>query len=271
VLFRAIGLSTPPATLAAVVRLLPRVRGAPPSANGASSFHLWWRFGRPELLEEAAAVLEVAVPPSVPMLYFWALQVAFHDGERTVGAGHTGLQWLPTGPPRPGVNWGGYHAGGGELDGSVSGLPSWDGNPNTRLFSWQPQRRYELAVRRAPSSPGPDGTHAWRATVRAVESGEETVIRDLHVRAGYLAEPVVWSEVFARCDHPSVSVRWSNLRAVAVSGRPAVPDAVLVTYQPRGQGGCDNTTVRVDGSAIVQETNTARRVTDGSVLRLAPG
>ncbi|TMM14443.1 MAG: hypothetical protein E6G01_12685 [Actinobacteria bacterium] len=253
-----------------MLRLFPRVRGAPPSANGASSFHLWWRFDRPELLDEVAAVLEVVAPPSVPELYFWALQASFHDGERSVGAGHTGLQWLPTGSPSPAVNWGGYHAGGGELGGSVSALPGWDGNPNTRLFAWQPRRRYELTVRKAPSSPAPGGTHAWRATVSDMASGEQTVIRDLHVSARHLAEPVVWSEVFARCDDPPVSVRWSDLRAVTVTGRPVVPEAVSVTYQPRSQGGCDNTSVRLDGTAISQTTNAARTVPDGSVLRL-PG
>jgi len=254
-----------------VLRLFPRVRGAPRSANGASSFHLWWRFDRPELLEEVAAVLEIVVPPTVPQLYFWALQVSFHDGARTVGAGHTGLQWLPTGSPRPAVNWGGYEAGGGELGGSLSSLPSLDGNPNTRLFGWQPRRRYELGVRRVPSSPGPDGTHAWRATVCDLASGEQTVIRDLYARGRYIADPVVWSEVFARCDDPAVSVRWSNLRAVTVRGLPTEPERVSVTYQPRSQGGCDNTTVRLDGTAIAQATNTARTVPNGSVLRLGSG
>jgi hypothetical protein len=246
------------------------VRGAPPSANGASSFHLWWRFGRPELLEEVAVVLEIAVPPRVSRLYFWALQVGFHDGQRSVGAGHTGLQWLPTdGSPQPAVNWGGYHAGGGELDGTLSDLPSWEGNPNTRLFPWQPHHPYELSVRRAPPPPRPDGTHAWRATVRDLASNEQTVIRDLHVRGGHLADPVVWSEVFANCDDPTVSVRWSRLRAVTVSGRQAAPDAVAVTYQARSDGGCDNTTVRLDGDCFAQDTNSARTVPGGSVLRLA--
>lgn len=254
-----------------MLRPFPRVRGAPPSANGASSFHLWWRFSQTELLDEVAAVLEVVVPPSVPQLYFWALQAGFHDGQRTVGAGHTGLQWLPTGAPKPAVNWGGYHAGGGELEGSLSSLPSLDGNPNTRLFSWQPGRQYELWVRRVPSSPGPDGTHAWRASVCDLSSGEQTVIRDLHVPGRYLADPVVWSEVFARCDDPKVTVRWSRLRAITVMGRLVVPEAVAVTYQSRGQGGCDNTTVRLDGDGIAQETNAARTVPNGAVLHLGCG
>jgi hypothetical protein len=245
------------------------VRGAPASANGASSFHLWWRFDRSELLAEASAVIEVVVPPSLPKLYFWALQVGFHDGRRSVGAGHTGLQWLATDPPVPAVNWGGYDSGGAELDGSLSRLPSLDGNPNTRLFSWRTGTRYELSVRKSPSAPVPNGIQAWRATVRDVESAELTVIRDLYSPGGFLADPVVWSEVFADCDDPTVSIRWSDLRAVTVTGRPVTPEAVAVTYQARSEGGCDNTSVRLDAGGVAQDTNTARGVPHGSVLPLA--
>jgi hypothetical protein len=253
-----------------VFRLRPRVRGAPASANGASSFHIWWRFDRPELLTEASAVIEVVVPPSVPKLYFWALQVGFHDGRRSVGAGHTGLQWLATDPPVPAVNWGGYDAGGAELGGSLSDLSSLDGNPNTRLFSWRGGQRYELSVRRSPSGAVPNGIHAWRATVRDAESGQLTVIRDLHTHGPFLADPVVWSEVFADCDDPTVSVRWSDLRATTATGRLVAPEAVSVTYQARGEGGCDNTSVRLDAAGVAQITNTTRTVPQGTVLPLAP-
>jgi hypothetical protein len=81
----------------------------------------------------------------------------------------------------------------------------------------------------------------------------------------------VWSEVFARCDDPTVTVRWSNLRAITVTGRLVVPEAVAVTYQARGQGGCDNTTARVDGDGVAQDTNAARAVPNGTVLRLGAG
>lgn len=249
-------------------RLRPRLRGAPASANGASSFHLWWRFARSELLEEASAVVEVVVPPSVPRLYFWALQVGFHDGERGVGAGHTGLQWLPADPPLPAVNWGGYDAGGAELGGSISSLPSLDGNPNTRLHPWRAGQPYELSVRRAASPGGPGESHAWRATLRQLGSGQQTVIRDLHSSGRFLADPVVWSEVFAHCDDPTVSVRWSDLRAVTAAGRTVVPEAVSVTYQSHSRGGCDNTTVRLDDAGIAQITNAARTVPEGTILSL---
>jgi hypothetical protein len=66
-----------------------------------------------------------------------------------------------------------------------------------------------------------------------------------------------------------VSVRWSRLRAVTVTGRQAAPEAVAVTYQARSDGGCDNTTVRVEDDAIAQDTNAERAVPNGSVLQLA--
>jgi hypothetical protein len=107
--------------------------------------------------------------------------------------------------------------------------------------------------------------------VRDLSSGEQTVIRDLHVPGRYLADPVVWSEVFARCDDPTVTVRWSRLRAVTAAGRSIAPEAVAVTYQARSQGGCDNTTARLDEDGVAQDTNAARSVPNGSVLRLGPG
>ena len=55
----------------------PRVRGRPPSANGASSLHLRWDLDGP--LREVSVELTVEVPPPVPRLYFWALQADFTD------------------------------------------------------------------------------------------------------------------------------------------------------------------------------------------------
>src|SRR5690554_1528125 len=52
-----------------------RVAGDPPSANGASSSHLFWDL-RGELVG-VSATLEVSLPPMVPRLYFWALQASF--------------------------------------------------------------------------------------------------------------------------------------------------------------------------------------------------
>ena len=122
-----------------------RTRGLPPSPNGASSFHLWWRLPPPgEALTEVAATLEVVVAPTVPRLYFWALQASFADG----GAAHTGLQWQPT---RRAVNWGGYGPDGRILSGSASALASSVEDPNTRDCPWEPGRGYDFRIFRAPS------------------------------------------------------------------------------------------------------------------------
>jgi hypothetical protein len=96
------------------------------------------------------------------------------------------------------------------------------------------------------------------------------VIRDLYAPGRFLADPVVWSEVFADCDDPTVSVRWTDLRATTVTGRLVAPEALSVTYQARNEGGCDNTSVRLDAGGVVQDTNTSRGVPHGMVLPLAP-
>lgn len=245
-------------------RRAARVTGYPPSANGASSFHLWWRLDASQRLVAAHATLEVVEAPRVDRLYFWAMQVGFHDGQRDRGAGHAGLQWLPSpaGPSLAAVNWGGYRSagdGGGELDGSRSALPGT--NANTRLYPWTPGRPYRLSVERSPGD-----SPAWRASITDLGRATTTVIRDLHAPGAWLTGPGVWSEVFARCDDPPVVVRWSDLRATTDTGRQTVPRGLTVTYQGEAEGGCDNTTVVPDGDGVLQMTATGRTVAHGSVL-----
>ena len=260
-------------------------------AGGASSFHLIWRLpgsARAARLVEVAAVLEVITPPSVPALYFWALQVDFVDEGGVWGGGHTGLQWNRRYPGGAAVNWGGYASrelGGKVLEGSVSDLTGFADDPNTVTYPWQPGRRYRLRVYRSPDVPG-----AWRADVTDTRSEEVTVIRDLfparsrgqsflrrlfagggstsdsQAGGGYLTCPIVWSEVFADCDAPSVSVRWSDLQAVDEAGTVFRPDAVSVNYQSASEGGCPNTSVTADDAGILQITNTQRIVEQGAIL-----
>jgi hypothetical protein len=205
-----------------------------------------------EPLVEVSATIEVVVPPSHPELYFWALQASFSGG----GAGHTGLQWFPKGRGRPAVNWGGYSGAGRELDGSVSPMPSVDGNVNTRWYDWQPRRPHVLRVYRSPDRRG------WRASI------DGNVIRDLYVAGEHLTSPIVWSEVFAPCDHPSVVVRWSALRGVTAGRREVEAEGVLVNYQTFADGGCDNTNVEVDDTGVLQVTSTERMTPAGTVLPL---
>ena len=244
-----------------------RDHGEPRSPNGASSMHLWWEL--PGRLVEVAATLEVVMPPAVPRLYFWALQVSFDDGRRHRGGAHLGLQAHPAHPGGTAVNWGGYRAagdGGGELAGSTSPLTSATDNPNTRDFPWVAHRPYRLRIF-APDHRVPQ---RWRGDVTDLVTATATVVRDLEVPAPFLVQPVIWSEVFARCDHPPAAVRWSDLRARTADHRDVRPSAVRVSYQSRAEGGCDNTTAAPDGDGVVQITNAARRIDPGTTLVWPP-
>jgi hypothetical protein len=237
-----------------------RTSGLPPSANGASSLHAWWAC--PEPVREVAVTLEVLVPPSVPWLHFWAVQVSFVDGGRRTGGGHLGLQAAPWHPDGTAVNWGGYAERGGELEGTGSSLPSAAANANTRDFAWLPRRPYRLRV--APgTAPG-----RWRGEVTDISSGEVTVVRELLCPGTALADPVVWSEVFAPCDAPGTAVRWSDPVAVTAGGEAVVPPAVRLTYQSVADGGCSNTATFVDRGAVVQATASERRHPHGTTLAL---
>ncbi len=280
----------------------PRVAGPPRSSNGASSFHLVWEMpstrrtgrgrgsgesrGSAARLVEVSVVLEVLVPPRVSALYFWALQVDFLEDGMIWGGGHTGLQWNRRFSKSTAANWGGYatqERGGAVLAGSSPSLPAFSGDPNTMAFGWKSERPYRLRVYSSPEVPG-----AWRAEVTDVTTGRATVLRDLlrgddrpgggFLRAGAagaagerqasLRNPMVWSEVFADCDAPSVVVRWSDLRGETEEGEMVYPDAVRVNYQSGQDGGCANTTIRRDERGILQITNASREVAQGS--RLVP-
>ncbi len=244
-----------------------RLAGLPPSGNGASSFHLWWTMPSPGPFSEVTATLEVRQPPVVRRLYFWALQVSFVQAGREVGAGHTGLQWHPNAPAGA-VNWGGYYSGGappgsdGTLPGTGSVLAPVDGGPHTRHFAWSPGHRYRFRV----WSPAPG---AWRSEVTDLEQDQTAVIRDLLVEAHHLANPLVWSEVFAACDDPPTEVRWSQLQAVDTQGTTQAARSVRLTYQSYADGGCSNTQTYADGESFVQATGLlAARAPAPEVLRL---
>jgi hypothetical protein len=246
--------------------LVPRERtsGDPPSANGASSFHLRWELppAVPRAgLREVSVTLEVVSPPEVPRLYFWALQADFADrAGRRAGGAHLGLQWHPQHPGSTAVNWGGYGPDGRELGGSDSGLPSALRNVNTRDMRWSPRHPYRLTIARHG-----DERPVWRGSVTRPD-GEVVVVRDLHPPGDRIDGVVMWSEVFARCDDPSVGVRWSDPVAVTLDGMAVAPARLSVNYQSHVDGGCANTDSRVDGIGVVQWTNAARSTPQGAVL-----
>ena len=201
---------------------------------------------------EAGVTLTVPTAPAVERLYFWALQVSFPGG---AGA-HLGLQWgADPGRRRRHVNWGGYGPDGRELGGSDPVLPSSFGNPNTRDYDWQEGRPHRLRV----SWEG-DG---WAGRV------DDLVVRHLAAPGPTLSSPMVWSEVFADCDHPALSVRWSAPEVVTTTGERVPVRSAVTSYQARSDGGCDNTASTVDGDAFVQTTSTPRGNPPGSRLILA--
>jgi len=259
--------------------------------DSASSFHLIWQLPRSAVkarLVEVSTVLEVVEGPSVPSLYFWALQVDFVGPPGPGGGAHTGLQWNARYPGNTAVNWGGYSPaadGGGVLKGTLSALPGFADDPNTLSYSWRPGCRYRLRVFRSPQSVG-----AFTAEVTDLDVGLTQTIRDLFpssagrpsfisrwlgrrsenpsaaLAAGYLGRPMVWSEVFAPCDARSTTVRWSSFQALTEEGTVVVPESLLVNYQARQAGGCPNTNVETDGEGILQVTNVPRRVPRGALI-----
>jgi hypothetical protein len=235
----------------------PRVTGYPTSSNRASSLHLRWELPpNPGALVAASVALVVEAEPLVPDLYFWALQASFTDGAgRHHGGGHLGLQWHRQHPGSRAVNWGGYGPGGQVLEGSASPLPSATGNPNTRDLWWEPGQTRTLTIERAV-----DG--GWAGTVDGIR------VRTLAAGGDRLDALMVWSEVFAPCDAPPVSVRWSGFRAATTQGPVVAPVAVHVNYQRRADGGCDNSTALADGDAVRQITGTERLVPQGTRLPL---
>jgi hypothetical protein len=247
-----------------------RTTGRPPSSNGASSFHLGWALPAPAT--GVSVTLEVLEPPTVPALYFWAMQTDVGGASGRAGGAHLGLQWHPQHPGSTAVNWGGYRAGGGELEGSASTLRSATGNPNTRDLPWQSGRAYRLSVdvvQAAGIDTAPPGRTAWRGSVWDLATGDMVVVRDLYMAGDRIVGATMWSEVFARCDDPSVTVRWSEPVA-RIDGTDVPVERVSVNYQAHLDGGCANTNSSVDEVGVRQQTSIARTTPQGTQLRV-PG
>jgi hypothetical protein len=229
-----------------------RTTGTPPSANGASSFHLGWVLAGE--FDAVSVSLEVLEPPTVPRLYFWALQADMAGPTGRAGGAHLGLQWHPQYPGSTAVNWGGYHATGGELHGSESTLPSVLGNPNTRNLAWSVGRPHRLRIERVDDAGIPEGWVAWRGSVEDLVDGSRVVVRDLYMPGDRIVGVTMWSEVFARC---------------AETGDGAVvPVAWAVNYQSHRDGGCANTDSSTDAVGAVQRTSVPRSTPHGTRVRV---
>jgi len=241
-----------------------RISGPPTSSNGASSMHLIWE-SPPRPVREVSVVIEIPVAPKVDQLYFWALQAGFRRrGSPSLGAGHIGLQWHPSYPESTAANWGGYATGGGELGGSPLAMPSALGNANTGDYRWLPAHRYRLSIGPWHADDGPTGS--WPGAITDLASGDRVEIRRLFAGGPELGDISMWSEVFARCDDPSVAVRWSDPTWVFDDGSLGWPGSARVNYQTRADGGCDNTDCSSDGEGLVQVTNATRATPAGTHL-----
>lgn len=220
--------------------------------------HVFWGMGALPLVDVVATIV-VERPPIGADLCFWALQVDFVDHTQSLGAGHFGLQHHAGYPGAAALNWGGYHRGGGELEGSISTLGSAVGNRNTSNYRWQAGVAYRYRIRRSPE-------RGWRGSITDLSTGVETVARDLWIEADHLAQPMVWTECFAPCDAPSVSVVWSDLAARTTEGEVVTPTGPTVNYQSFEDGGCTNTSIERIGEDIRQATNQPRFNASGQPL-----
>ncbi len=114
----------------------------------------------------------------------------------------------------------------------------------------------------------PDRRRCWRATVTDLGSGEETVVRDLFAAGDRLTDVMVWSEVFAPCDAPPVTVRWWDFAVVDDAGRRVGVDSVRVNYQTLRDGGCVTSDSSVEDGKFVQRSGITRATATGMQLRL---
>jgi hypothetical protein len=247
-----------------------RVSGSPASANGASSFHLWWDVPFGERLTAASVTLDVTRRPDLDRLVFFAMQVAFIKPGG--GGAHLGLQHHPAFPGQSAANWGGYDPAGELLEGTESFLSSGPDDPNTRDFPWHATHPYQLTVERVEADDGAGGDAdrvRWRGSITDLVSGDQTVIRDLYARGTFLRAPVVWIESFAPCDAPRFEARWSNATVVTDSGDVRAVRRMRVDYQPHAAGGCTNTNSFVEGVSFVQRTGQLRTVKPGTTLSIS--
>lgn len=255
--------NAPQARFEPVVTGPVRDRGLPPSPNGASSFHISWDV--PDVrLASVSVILEVLTPPGVDRLAFFAIQASFWSPARHEGGAHIGIQWNPRHPRNLAVNWGGYDRGGAILAGTESSLPSTPLDPNTRDFAWVPGARYRLTI--GPRTPDVRNPSRWPARIEGLDTGEDVVVRYLLCDGDHLRSPMVWSELFTRCDDPPIEVRWSEPSALGLDGEPVLVDRGRVTYQAYDAGGCTNTTAESDQLGIVQRSGCERRTAHDAIL-----
>ena len=86
-------------------------------------------------------------------------------------------------------------------------------------------RGYRLGVHRA-------GDGMWRGEVTDLTTGEAVTVRDLFAASPLLGDPMVWSEVFARCDDPSVTAAGRTSRSGPKPATASLPPHSRSTTSP---------------------------------------
>ncbi len=245
-------------------RMSERVSGAPASANGASTFLLWWQLPYGTRLTALSVTLEVTMKPTLDHLVAFAMQGVFTKPGG--GSCYLGLQHHPQFPDSGAVNWGGHNADGNSLDGSSSLLPSALDDVTTRDFAWREGTPYQLSIERGEEQL--DGSFLWTGSVTDLRVGERTVIREIVSDSPHLRAPVMYVEAFSPCDAPRFQAEWSNATAVSSGGDEHAVRSMRVDYLPYAAGGCTNTDVFVKNSVFVQATGRMRTAKPGTMLRL---
>lgn len=216
-------------------------------------------------LQAVRATLEVIDPPQTDDLYFFAMQASFTADGLAVGGAHIGLQWNRRHPGNTAANWGGYQSqarGGQVLAGTDSPLPSRPDDPNTRDYSWAPRKRYRFEI-----SPGTrEGW--WLGSITDLAAESTARIRELHGGGNALSAPMVWCEVFAPCDAPTVTAAWSDLGFSPDGKDWLTVGTVKTNYQDFTAGGCTNTNSSSTAGRWLQETNVIRTTAGQAELSL---
>lgn len=105
-------------------------------------------------------------------------------------------------------------------------------------------------------------------SVSDLAAGQTTVVRELSLGGDRLSELVVWAEIFADCDAPATSARWSDLAVTDPAGETHRVEVVSLSYQTHDSGGCANTSTETDDVGVLQRTSASRRHGAGTFLDL---
>jgi len=234
---------------------LPRMERPRSTSGGRFPMSRWLR---------CRSILEVLQPPAVEppglLRHPGILLVAASPRRRRP---HRDPVESPASPELA-VNWGGYDCDRRHPAGNGVVLAVHAPRPNTRDFAWEPGARYRLTI--GPAPPASRARAGGRPGSRVSTPARTCWCATSCATGDHLRSPVVWSELFTRCDDPPIEVRWSEPSALGLDGEPVPVDRGRVTYQAYEAGGCTNTTVEPDEVGIVQRSGCERRTAHDTLV-----